>query len=109
SRRSTRASATRASFPRSLRNSSPSAPLPRPVTSGPPARIRGPPQPAPTGEDSMAEPAATRIKDEAGPVIERLFSTPGVDPFDEVEWELRTSRIGHGDSVAFEQRDVEFP
>ena len=30
-------------------------------------------------------------------------------PFDAVEWELRDARIGHGDHVAFEQRDVEFP
>ena len=26
-----------------------------------------------------------------------------------VEWELRDARIGHGDKVSFEQRDVEFP
>ena len=30
-------------------------------------------------------------------------------PFDAVDWELRDARIGQGDSVAFEQRDVEFP
>ena len=30
-------------------------------------------------------------------------------PFDAVEWELRDARIGHGDRVAFEQKDVEFP
>jgi ribonucleoside-diphosphate reductase alpha chain len=30
-------------------------------------------------------------------------------PFDTVEWESRDARIGHGDRVAFEQRDVEFP
>ncbi len=41
--------------------------------------------------------------------IERLFTSPGTHPFDAVEWELRDARIGHGDRVAFEQRDVEFP
>src|SRR5260221_2780298 len=41
--------------------------------------------------------------------IRRLFTTAGAHPFDGVEWELRDAHIGHGDSVAFEQRDVEFP
>jgi ribonucleoside-diphosphate reductase alpha chain len=41
--------------------------------------------------------------------IARHFTTPGVHPFDTVEWELRDARIGHGDRVAFEQADVEFP
>jgi ribonucleoside-diphosphate reductase alpha chain len=41
--------------------------------------------------------------------IERMFTTPDVHPFDEVQWELRDARIGHGDRVAFEQTDVEFP
>src|SRR4051812_38727161 len=41
--------------------------------------------------------------------VRRLFTTPGVHPFDTVEWELRDARIGHGDKVAFEQPDVEFP
>jgi ribonucleoside-diphosphate reductase alpha chain len=41
--------------------------------------------------------------------IRRFFTTAGAHPFDSVEWELRDARIGHGDSVAFEQRDVEFP
>jgi ribonucleoside-diphosphate reductase alpha chain len=41
--------------------------------------------------------------------VRRVFTQPGVDPFDQVEWELRDARIGHGDNVAFEQKDVEFP
>jgi ribonucleoside-diphosphate reductase alpha chain len=41
--------------------------------------------------------------------IHRYFTTPEVHPFDAVEWELRDARIGHGERVAFEQRDVEFP
>src|SRR6266511_401115 len=41
--------------------------------------------------------------------IRRRFTTPGVHPFDTVEWELRDARIGHGDNVACEQAGVEFP
>ena len=36
--------------------------------------------------------------------IERKFTTAGQDPFDTVEWELRTASVGN-----FEQTDVEFP
>ena len=36
--------------------------------------------------------------------IERKFTTAGQDPFDTVEWELRTASVGK-----FEQADVEFP
>src|SRR5436305_11730711 len=41
--------------------------------------------------------------------ISRFFTTPGQHPFDAVEWEKRDARIGHGDRVSFEQRDIEFP
>jgi ribonucleoside-diphosphate reductase alpha chain len=41
--------------------------------------------------------------------VNRLFTQPGVHPFDQVEWEIRDARIGHGDKVAFEQKGVEFP
>src|SRR3982751_3337388 len=36
--------------------------------------------------------------------VRRLFTSPGVHPFDEVEWELRTAAVG-----SFEQEGVEFP
>src|SRR5271157_4806938 len=57
-------------------------------------------------------PHTTNPKETApGDVLEvtRFFTSPGVHPFDAVEWELRDARIGHGDRVAFEQRGVEFP
>jgi ribonucleoside-diphosphate reductase alpha chain len=41
--------------------------------------------------------------------IRRFFTTAGTHPFDTVEWERRDAHIGHGDRVAFEQKDVEFP
>ncbi|MGO9453281.1 MAG: vitamin B12-dependent ribonucleotide reductase [Candidatus Binataceae bacterium] len=45
-----------------------------------------------------------------GASIERFFTTPGVDPMGEVEWEQRTAVItGEDGRVVFEQRDVEVP
>src|SRR3954454_23475403 len=41
--------------------------------------------------------------------VERSFSTAGVHPFDQVEWEIRGAVIGKPGSPAFEQRGVEFP
>jgi ribonucleoside-diphosphate reductase alpha chain len=41
--------------------------------------------------------------------IRRFFTKPDAHPFETVEWETRDARIGHGDRVAFEQEDVEFP
>ena len=41
--------------------------------------------------------------------IRRYFTAAGRHPFDAIEWEVRDARIGHGDKVSFEQRDVEFP
>src|SRR3954469_4731187 len=50
----------------------------------------------------------------AGPVpgltFPRFFTEAGVDPFDEVEWEIRSALIGNErGEVVFEQRDVEIP
>jgi ribonucleoside-diphosphate reductase alpha chain len=40
----------------------------------------------------------------------RYFTLPGVDPFDEVEWEIRSAVIGNEKGkIVFEQRDVEIP
>jgi ribonucleoside-diphosphate reductase alpha chain len=45
-----------------------------------------------------------------GLTFPRFFSEPGVDPFDEVEWDLRTAVIAtERGEVVFEQRDVEIP
>jgi ribonucleoside-diphosphate reductase alpha chain len=41
--------------------------------------------------------------------VERLFTSADAHPFNAVDWELRDARIGHGDRIAFEQTDVEFP
>ncbi len=46
-----------------------------------------------------------------GLTIERLYTTPGVHPYDEVEWERRdvVQTNWKTDEVVFEQRGVEFP
>ncbi|MBX5440867.1 MAG: vitamin B12-dependent ribonucleotide reductase [Solirubrobacteraceae bacterium] len=58
---------------------------------------------------SAQTPLAADFKASEALRVRRLFTTPGVHPFDTVEWEIRDARIGHGDRVAFEQKDVEFP
>ena len=60
-------------------------------------------------EGTSQTPLATAITAGEPLSVKRSFTTPGVHPFDTVEWELRDARIGHGDKVAFEQRGVEFP
>jgi len=45
-----------------------------------------------------------------GLTVDRYFTREGVDPFEEVEWELRDAVISGADGkVFFEQRQVEFP
>jgi len=45
-----------------------------------------------------------------GLTFQRFFTAPGVHPFDQVEWELRTAVISNekGEKI-FEQKDVEIP
>src|SRR4051794_3110891 len=46
---------------------------------------------------------------EKGLVIERRFTSPGVHPYDELEWEMRDAIIGDPEQPAFKQENVEFP
>jgi ribonucleoside-diphosphate reductase alpha chain len=41
--------------------------------------------------------------------VDRFFTIPGRDPFEEVEWELRDAFIPGKDKPAFDQKGVEFP
>ena len=41
--------------------------------------------------------------------VERYFTVPGRDPFDDIEWEIRDAFIPGKDKPAFEQKNVEFP
>src|SRR5215469_10717567 len=45
-----------------------------------------------------------------GITVRRFFAKPGLHPFDEIEWELRTASIQNekGQTI-FEQRNVEVP
>src|SRR5437763_6320090 len=54
--------------------------------------------------------ATTQPKQSPGLKFPRYFTRPGVSPYDEVEWELRTASItdARGNSI-FEQKDVESP
>ena len=61
---------------------------------------------------SSVETPRNRVKTAAAPglTFPRFFTEAGVDPFDEVEWELRAAVIGNErGEVVFEQRDVEIP
>ena len=59
---------------------------------------------------SVEADSADRSNDVHGLKFQRYFSKPGVHPFDEVEWELRTAVISNekGEKI-FEQKDVEIP
>ena len=50
------------------------------------------------------------VEKKGGLRFPRVFTRAGVDPFDEVEWDLRTAVISNENGqMVFEQRDVEFP
>src|SRR5579862_6922652 len=63
--------------------------------------------------DSSPEADRPRAKKAATPpglAFPRFFTEAGVDPFDEVEWEIRAAVIANErGEVVFEQRDVEIP
>ncbi len=65
-------------------------------------------------ETQVTSPAGAEQKEgssaKRGLTFERYFTTAGVHPFDQVEWELRTAVIANerGQKV-FEQKDVEIP
>ncbi len=77
------------------------------VESGSPGHLDVTPKPAPPSETPRSR---TRSASASGLTFPRFFTEPGVDPFDEIEWELRSAVIGNekGD-IVFEQRDVEIP
>src|SRR6202045_4823964 len=45
-----------------------------------------------------------------GIVLEKFFTTGGVDPYSQVDWDLRSAVIsGEDGRIVFEQKDVEVP
>jgi len=54
--------------------------------------------------------STTNKKKAQGLTFRRLFTKPGVSPYDEVEWELRTAQITDSQGgMIFEQKNVEVP
>ena len=65
---------------------------------------------APEGSVRARKPVESKAPVAPGLEFPRYFTLPGVDPFDEVEWEIRSAVIGNEKGkVVFEQRDVEIP
>ena len=68
-----------------------------------------------SGQTAHSEPAdgpqkGRRTTSAPGLEFPRFFSTAGVDPFDQVEWETRDAVIGsEKGQIVFEQRQVEMP
>ena len=64
-----------------------------------------------TNAPTVATPQTTTTKKRApGLTFRRLFTKPGVSPYDEVEWERRLAQITDAQgNVIFEQKDVEVP
>ncbi|HWP82230.1 MAG TPA: vitamin B12-dependent ribonucleotide reductase [Bacteroidota bacterium] len=62
------------------------------------------------GAKPSVEEAHEHTNDQRGLRFQRYFTRPGVHPFDEIEWELRTAIISNekGEKI-FEQKDVEIP
>jgi ribonucleoside-diphosphate reductase alpha chain len=65
-------------------------------------------------EPASSQTTVTRPSAEVSTVpgleYERFFTREGIDPFDEIEWEMRSAVIGNEKgAVVFEQRDVEMP
>jgi len=59
---------------------------------------------------SAATTASNKKKAAVGLSFKRFFTQPGVSPYDELEWELRTAAITDAQGgVIFEQKDVEVP
>jgi ribonucleoside-diphosphate reductase alpha chain len=68
------------------------------------------PQVESTSTEALARPSAPVASNATGLEYERFFTREGIDPFDEIEWDIRSAVIGNEKgNVVFEQRDVEIP
>src|SRR5579862_1165290 len=65
-----------------------------------------------TTERAVAAPGAAPefLQHKRGLTFKRYFSKPGIHPFDQIEWEIRTAIITNekGETI-FEQKEVEVP
>ena len=63
-----------------------------------------------TETTTAAAPSVPAKKKSSGLSFRRLFTKPGVSPYNEVEWDLRLAQITDAQgNVIFEQKDVEVP
>src|SRR6267154_1203022 len=61
-------------------------------------------------DTTAAAPSVPAKKKASGLSMRRLFTKPGVSPYDEVDWEFRLAQITDAQgNVIFEQKDVEVP
>jgi len=68
------------------------------------------PQVESTSTEAVARPSTPVSSIAPGLEYERFFTREGIDPFDEIEWDIRSAVIGNEKgNVVFEQRDVEIP
>jgi ribonucleoside-diphosphate reductase alpha chain len=75
-----------------------------------PAREAAPSGQVQSAGATHASPRKSAEAKDPGTEFPRYFTLPGVDPFDEIEWEIRSAMIGNEKGrVVFEQRDVEIP
>jgi ribonucleoside-diphosphate reductase alpha chain len=65
---------------------------------------------APANPVTASNTASNKKKTAPGLAFRRLFTKPGVSPYDELEWDLRLAQITDAKgNVIFEQKDVEVP
>src|SRR6202795_2665012 len=63
-----------------------------------------------TASNAAADNAASKKTKAPGLAFRRFFTKPGVSPYNEVEWELRTAQITDSQGgIIFEQKNVEVP
>lgn len=62
-------------------------------------------------EEKQQKPKAPiKVTESKGLKVEHYFSTPGVHPFEQIEWETRSAKItGDSGQTIFEQNDIEVP
>jgi ribonucleoside-diphosphate reductase alpha chain len=78
------------------------------LTQGTPKLTQSTPKPGPTEARKTAKPGPTEAKKSLK--VERVFSDPKTNPFDQLEWERRTAEItDDAGKVIFKQENVEVP
>ncbi len=64
----------------------------------------------PVGREESARSSSPERPAQRGLTVARRFIAAGTDPYETVEWEIRSAVIsGEGGEIVFEQRDVEVP